>query len=149
MSWPKLRLALAALLFLVWSIWLAWQAFNKPSPILVSEPQLLAAPLVVKAEVKAGPANAPRDAVVQQVFKGDGFVPADKTLHIMDLSPSTGPGAYLLALQPMDARQARFLLVPIPVSPGFYYKDEKEVKRPVYPFTAAVENQARAILRAN
>lgn len=149
MAWPKVRLALASALFALWSVWLGWQVWRTGQPTLVSQPQLLAAPLVVAAEVKDGPASGPRAAEALTVYKGAGFLPADRKLQVLDWAEAhaLAPGKYLLALQPVEREQGKCLLVPIPISPGFSYRDVKEIRRPVYPLTPSIELQVRELLR--
>lgn len=150
MSWPRARLLLSATAFFVWSLWLIWQVSRCGSPVMVSQPQLLIAPVVVVATVEEEAAGGPRTAKVEQTLKGDGFVPADRKIHILDWSSAVGAhgsGRYLLALQPVEKERARFLLVPVPVSPGFYYSAEKDIARRVYSHSPSVEFQARQILQ--
>lgn len=150
MSWQTGRLIVAGLAFTLWSAWLGWQVWRHPAPTLVSQPQLLVAPVVVVAELSAPAEGQPATAKVREVLKGGGFLPADQTVRLLDWNQAAGfrgPGTYLLPLQPIDRAQGRFSVVPVPVSPGHYYLNAKDVKRKVYPLTPSVELQARELLQ--
>jgi hypothetical protein len=137
-------------LFGVWSVWLMVQAAHLGAPELVSEPQLLVAPLVVVARIEGAGGAEPITAFVESSLKGEELLPPDRRLFILDWSQAQGAegvGRYLLALQPHSREKATYMVAPVPVSPGHYYQRHADVLRPVYPYTSSIERQARTLLK--
>jgi Ribosomal protein L7/L12 C-terminal domain len=127
----KIRLAVAAALFLGWIGWLGYLVAKKriPEVEVLRRPQFVVADLWVIGQLD-GPANRPdAKVVVRQVLwakdkKDQGL--AGKAVSLPDLGLVgmdlgwSGPGEYLLALQKnQDVKKPGYSLTPVPSSPGF------------------------------
>src|SRR4051794_27467537 len=98
----RLRLVLAATLFLLWIGWLGYLALTAARPVIVSRPQLLVSALDVRAAVAAADDGSPLPAVtVLEVLYPPGKQP--QHLSVTNLGQCQGwegPGEYLLPLIP-------------------------------------------------
>jgi hypothetical protein len=139
MTGRKLRLAAAAALFVGWLGWLGYTALSKNRGPVVSRAQAAAATLAVVAHVPG--VEGQQAVVVEQVLSGarpDGPV---VVTNLADAAGFAGPGLYLLLLG--KGRGDTFVVVGQLRSPGY---DGAGVPT-VYPWTPAVEAQARARFR--
>ncbi len=135
----RIGLVLAALLFAAWVGWLAYEAFTVGNPIVVSLPQIMRAPIVVDAEVRAD-----GTAVVKQVRRpGTAMIKPGDTLRISRVTEArywSGPGTYIL---PLEENRAGFhevvLVVPRRVPPEPPYPA-------IYPLLPTTEAQVRQAL---
>jgi len=95
----KLRLAIAAALFLGWLAWLGWAALAKNRGPVVSHVQAAAAEHAVVAELKAGTDGKPAlEATVVEALK-PGAPATGTSIYVMNLGDAKGfdgPGDYLL-----------------------------------------------------
>lgn len=142
------RLILAAALFLGWLGYLSYLVICRPHtpagllgafegrPLTLSRPQFLVSTLDVVAEVSG---EKGEKVIVKQVLfpKTNAPVQPGQEIHVKNIdrcrplsdpnakntNPSqdySGPGKYLLALQPIDPNdKQRYQIVPTPPSPGF------------------------------
>ncbi len=151
----KVRLFVAVTLYVLWTAFIAYLALAGKEAVVVSRPQILAAPLVVEAEVAEESADL-RSVRVVQVFRGRQLLDAVKqpdgeqpVLRVSGFDRSRGwkgPGRYVLPLQP-DGEGA-FALVPLPASPGFPLHNRVEQTRPlIYPSTPSVRRQTEEAVR--
>src|SRR5690349_6304240 len=106
----KLSLAAAFLLFLIWVIWLMYQFATTGHPIVVSQPQMIVAAVIVEADLKANDKQPAATIAVRRVYRGQNFLglpagqetPKDLKLAIANLADTrgwTGPGDYILPLR--------------------------------------------------
>jgi len=136
-------------LFALWTSWLAYEAATTTNVVIVSRPQILMAPIVVEAEIRALP-GAQTEAIVGQVYRGGNQeIQPGKTLPV-DLHGARGwqkPGLYILALDRDGDAHGSLFVVPIPISPGFRPTPDSELSAPpIYPATESTRYQVRAIL---
>ena len=152
MTWKRIRLAVAVVLFVSWSIWLGVQAFTTANPVVVSRPQIFVAPVVVEATLTG--TDTPSHLVkVVTVYRGKALIesqgkPGQEAieLEVRNLAEAkgwTGPGDYLLALQPV-AGTSGWNVVAVPPSPG-YQPSEPELL--IYPATQSTRLQLQEALR--
>lgn len=152
MNWLRLRLALAAAVFVGWLSWLGYavsvNTWRKPE--LVSRAQLTEAVVLVVATVRTDDEGKPRpQAKVTERLSAGG--PTDGTEIIVDNLPSAqppgqpfpGPGEYLLPLVPAGAAEHSFRVADLPRSPG--YPPARFVRPVIYPWTEAVQVQLRSL----
>jgi hypothetical protein len=144
----RLFLILAAVLAVAWTAWLGYQALTTADPIVVSRPQVMAAPVVVVAELTE-PAADPRTARVTRIYRGDDVLGAKEnkpkalTIQVRGLQ-GVASGLYILALR--ESAMGEFEVMPLPLSPGF--RDIlRGNKPPIYPATKSTELQVREALR--
>ena len=144
----RLFLVLASGLAVAWTAWLGYQALTTADPIVVSRPQIMAAPVVVVAELR-GDAD-PRVARVIKVYRGqelldlnDGDQEKGKPITVRGLH-GIPPGEFILPLQPTEIK-AEFEVMRTPPSPGFAGGGRNA--QPVYPVTPSTELQVREALR--
>ncbi len=151
---------IALAIFLLWSGWLSWQVWLYAHPNIVSLPQLHLAQLIVEADVP----EAKNDAMVvtiKQVVKGKELLqtnpsipaPGGRKIIVMNLAQSKGwqgPGLYLLPLYPMEPKGGElphFYVVPIPISPGFYYTKPEQIQKPIYIMSDDIRQQVQKWLK--
>lgn len=148
MTFARLRLACAALLFVGWLAWLAAAVWQKDNPDKVSRAQLTAAEAVVVAEVTAAEDGLPQPKA-KVVIRLSATGPAAGTEILVPNLPSAvvpgkgfpGAGRYLLALAGGDL--GVFRVAGLPRSPGY---EETSPKLPtVYPWTPEVQAQLRKL----
>src|SRR5262249_48723823 len=123
----RLLLILAIALAVAWTAWLAYQAYTTADPIVVSRPQVMAAPVVVVARLDDATAN-PCPAVITKVYRGENMLPPDaeaKQAKILVRGPFSirgqreqNPGTYILPLRETET-PGEFEVMPPPMSPGF------------------------------
>lgn len=151
----KVRLFVAVTLYVLWTAFIAYLALGGKEAVVVSRPQILAAPLVVEAEV-AEESGDLRSVRVMEVFRGKQLLDAVKkpdgehpVLQVSGFDHSRGwkgPGLYILPVQPDG--EAAFTLVPLPMSPGFPLHNRGEQTRPlIYPATPSVRRQTEEAVR--
>jgi hypothetical protein len=135
---PAVRLLIAVVVFLLWIGYLAYQVLTRPTvppgepltgrPLVLSRPQIMLSRLDVLAEVpdKEGVVEV---EVKEVLFQKDGHVKAGDKLKVINIGEAcpphsikeppksydwTGPGTYILPLQPAPFRQGEYEVVPIP-----------------------------------
>src|SRR5260370_21273609 len=134
-------------------------------PLILSRPQFLVSHLDVIGEVDAdedGTGPSPGVTVKEILYqKADALVKVGQKVHVVGLKecrrlphegekagevPSdwTGPGLYLLPLQP-DKDKDRYQVVPTPPSPGFPPTRDKVGPPRIYPATEAAKAEYRAL----
>jgi hypothetical protein len=138
---PRLRLILAAALFVAWIGWLGYAALTRSREPIVSHSQAAAADGAVVAEVEA---SDNREVEVVEKLWGD--VPTAGKIQVVNLSPDrtrgfTGPGKYLLYLT-RDA--GAWAIVGPQRSPGSNWSN---LAGPflIYPWSADIQAQAEAL----
>jgi hypothetical protein len=134
MSRGKLRLAVAAALFVGWLGWLGYTAANKYRGPVVSKSQAAAATLAVVAKVPAG--DGPRVVELTDVLHGPMPEGPVTVSNIGDSIGFDGPGEYLLLLA--RGRGDTFAVVGPLRTPGY----DQAGAPTVYPWTPAVCAQA-------
>jgi ribosomal protein L7/L12 len=125
----KVRLAVAAGLFLAWIGWLAYLVFTTHNPVILARPQFLVADLWVCGHID-GDNDRPGDKMlVREVLwtrdKIDQSL-VEKTLTVWDLPFArkaqgwAGPRDYLVPLKKVqEGKKTVFHLTPLPPSPGY------------------------------
>lgn len=154
MTFARLRLVAAALLFVGWLGWLGWAVWNKGTVQIVSRAQLAAATHLVVARVSAGDDGqpSPRVTVTDVLQAPDGDRPAGELeverlpaavtpLPVAGESRTPPPGEYLLPLVKTDA--GRYRLAGLPASPGYAATNPERPR--IYPWTADVQAQLRKL----
>jgi hypothetical protein len=143
-------LILAVALAAAWTLWLGYQALTTADPIVVSRPQIMAAPVVVVAELDE-PGSEPRPARVTKIYRGedvlgvaDGGQPQDLKIAVQGLK-AVAAGSYILPLREAGPK-GEFEVMPPPSSPGFAGRPRSE-KPAIYPATPSTELQVREVLR--
>lgn len=171
------RLILTAVLFLGWLGYLTYLVVCRPHtpsgllgafegrPLTLSRPQFLVSTLDVVAEVSG--AKGAKVIVKEVLFpKSNAPVKPGEEIHVenidrcrplpdplaKDANPApdySGPGEYLLALQPLDANDAhRYEVVPTPPSPGFPTSQGVNLGLPrLYPATKEMLAEYRQIAK--
>jgi hypothetical protein len=150
---PRVRLAVAAGLFLAWLGWLAFLAVTARSAVVLSRPQLLVSNLYVVADVSGG---AQPDAVVtvrkvegpaadtQVVKAGDKLTVTNLPLVSTQEQGWTGPDQYVLALT--RKQDGTCEVTPTPPSPGYPPDGASPADRlRIYRATADALAQLRAL----
>jgi hypothetical protein len=147
MSFAKLRLIVATLLFAGWLGWLGYAVYNKGTVQIVSRAQLTGASHWVLAEVSVGDDGVPKPkVVVKQVLKGE---PITGEIEVRNLPSAATPlpvqaesrtppaGVYLLPL--VKVTDGLYRIAGLPRSPGY---EPQNPERPViYPWTEDVKKQ--------
>jgi len=147
MSGARIRLIVAAALFLGWMVWLALAVADKGSADPVSRAQLAEATILVTAEVTA--VEGKPGAKVKVVKRLSATGPAEGTeIDVANLPQAVvpgkgfpGDGVYLLPLVPRDG--SGFNLAGLPRSPG--YEATNPAHPSIYPWNAATQTQLRAL----
>jgi hypothetical protein len=149
-----LLLAVAALLFVGWIGWLAYLVTTARPPVVLSQPQMLAATLDVIAQVddlekpvKVVEVLWPEDSPNRGAWVG-------KELTLSNLSYCTadwaGPGEYLLPLRKAEQGD-NWVVAPTAPNPGYPAPDDKGRKRVgpprIYPNTPSVRAQHAQLRR--
>src|SRR5262245_38596581 len=127
MTFAKLRLIVAALLFFGWLGWLGYAVSRKGTVQIVSRAQLTAATHWVVAELKVGSDGLPIEKVtVKEVIRGDKITgeievrrlaSALTPLPVAGESRSPPPGDYLLPL--VKVGDGVYRVAGSPRSPGY------------------------------
>lgn len=136
MTGRKLRLAAAAALFVGWLGWLGYTALSKNRGPVVSRAQAAAATLAVVAHVPG--VDGAQTLPVEQVLSGAKPGGPLEVTNLADVAGYAGPGKYLLLLG--KGRGDSYVVVGQLRSPGY----DGAGGPTVYPWTPAVEAQARA-----
>ncbi len=150
----RLRLGIAAALFIAWISFLLYLAMVSRDPVVLSRPQFLVANLHVIAKL-SGPSDRPGAAITieELVWAAD---PKDRRLareaiqvgQLDQCGPEQGwqgEGSYILPLQKLA--DGSFTLAPLPVSPGFFPRSPQDQLR-IYPATDAARRQLSDIASA-
>jgi hypothetical protein len=127
MKAARLRLSLAAGLFMVWIGWLAYLAVtagtspvDRKLPVVLSRPQFLVSTLDVIAQVNEEDSRpAARVRIVQVHWPPSAREKAKDDITVIDLARCSGwegPGEYIL---PLEESGADYQVTPIPRSPGY------------------------------
>jgi hypothetical protein len=134
MVFPKARLVVSAVLFVVWIGFLAFLVVRTRNPVILSRPQLEAASVVVLADVTlqdGGPApTVTVKKVVWPLDKEHVSLPGTKLAvdGLADVGREQGwtgePGEYLL---PLTKRDGGYEVTPIPLSPGYPHNPPRYV----------------------
>jgi hypothetical protein len=158
MRWPQWRLTLVLALFVGWLLCLGYLAAISQDRVILSRPQLLASDLYLVAEV-SGDASAPLAEVVVHEVYPEGAAPqlVPQTRLVLANLPQVGreqgwrgPGLYILPVQrKQEQGQEKYLLTPIPPSPGFPLEAGAEVHRflRLYPASAGTRRQLQQWLQ--
>lgn len=151
MTFARLRLAAAALLFVGWLAWMATAVWRKDTPDKVSRAQLTAADALVVADLTAGEDGLPRPTA-KVVHRLSAAGPTAGTeIRVQNLPSAVvpgkgfpGAGQYLLALGGGDLGDLGvYRVAGLPRSPGY---EEVSPKLPVvYPWTPDVQAQLRSL----
>jgi hypothetical protein len=151
MSFARVRLIVAAALFLAWLGWLGWAVSQKGTVQIVSRAQLTAATSWAIADVSVGADGVPSVTVtVKDVIHGEAIrgvvevrnLPSAATpLPVAGESRTPPAGEYLLPL--VKVSEGVYRIAGLPKSPGV---DAKSPERPViYPWTDDVKKQVAAL----
>jgi hypothetical protein len=127
MTSARVRLIVAAGLFLAWIGWLAYLAATVTRPIVLSRPQFLAANLDVIADLsEADDGPSPKIKVVEVLWPKGLKGKVKETITVANLAEVSreqgwqGPGRYLLPLKrTTDAGKVEYQVPAIPHSPGY------------------------------
>jgi hypothetical protein len=142
MTWRAVRLAVAALAFVAWVSWLAWLAATVTRPVVLSRPQLLAAELLVLAQV-----DDPTKAIqVRQAWTRSEGRPRLQGLvvtNLVDCRAWAGPGEYLLPIATEPGAANTYHVVRTPYSPGI---DPHAQLPRVYPAVTSVREQLQQVV---
>ena len=125
-TFPKARAGVGAFLFVAWLGFLGFLVWQTRDPVLLSRPQILAADLIVVAELveeEHRPAN--RIQIKEVLYASDdaGRKLAGQPLEVDDLFFCSakqgwqGPGTYIVPIS-RDAKKSWTTMLPI--SPGYY-----------------------------
>ena len=147
MSGARIRLVLAAALFLGWMVWLALAVADKGSVDPVSRAQLTEATILVTAEVTAS--DGKPNTKVKVVNRLTATGPAEGTeIDVMNLKDAVvpgkgfpGDGVYLLPLVARDG--TGFAIAGLPRSPG--YEATNPTHPVIYPWNEATQTQLRKL----
>ncbi|OWK35935.1 hypothetical protein [Fimbriiglobus ruber] len=148
MSFARLRLILAAALFLGWIAWLGYAVSQKGRVAVISRGQLTAATHLVVAQVTLAPDGLPEPTVkITEVVRGSGVPAAGAEAEVLNLPAAMppgvaafpGPGEYLL---PLVGDGKSFRVAGLPRAPG--YERQSGAARPaIYPWNADAKAQLR------
>jgi hypothetical protein len=139
----RLALAFSALAFFAWIGWLAYLAETASKPVVLSRPQFLLANLDVIADIE----DLDGPVTVAEVY----WPPAEKALEGKKLSVANladltergweGPGRYILPL--LQEAGGKYLVAPIPPSPGFQARSAGKPR--IYRYSPQTYGQLREI----
>lgn len=122
----KLRLAVAAVIFVAWIGYLFYLAMGARHTVVLSRPQFLVSPLWIQGAVTKEPGQPVAKVEVRKVFR-----PNDKTslegttitvagLPDIEAIGWSGPGEYILPLtETREGKMTSYRVTPLPPSPGF------------------------------
>jgi hypothetical protein len=149
----KVRLVLAAVMFLAWIGYLAYLAATTARPVVLSRPQFLEADLYVIAELKNGanPDAPAAEVSVREVVWSAKGAQANGSLVVKNLPLCgrkfgwDGPGEYILALKRDEDPRGSYLVAPVPRSPGYVGVEPDPqtglTPGPIYPATPETRRQ--------
>jgi hypothetical protein len=130
MTYPRLRLAVAVLLFVGWLGFLAYLVTRTRDAVILSRPQLLETELIVVAEVKEKDGKPLPDVTVKETLWSGVKEKAATTLHLAALPETTsalgwrGAGDYIL---PLVKTENGYDIASLPRSPGYIPKLQVEL----------------------
>jgi hypothetical protein len=136
MKAARVRLAVAAVLFLAWVGWLAHLVMHTRDQVILSRPQLLVADEWLIVEVEADGNGRPAETVTvrEDVWSSKGKKAAGEKIEVTDLpgigadSGWSGPGTYILPLTIHAVGKKDVLnITSLPPSPGFNDRGEKRI----------------------
>jgi hypothetical protein len=138
---PRIRLIVAAVLFLGWMAWLGYAALTKSRGPVVSRAQAAAATDAVEVRIRPGAPGEPEVVEIVRPLKG-GLAKGAKVevLNLGEAEGFDGEGDYLLLLV-KDRHSDLYRVVGQQRSPGY----ETTGKPRVYPWSPDVEEQAKAL----
>jgi hypothetical protein len=134
----------AAGLMIMWLSWLGWQAYGRPSPQLISRPQVDLSEWVIVANLP-NPLSDRLELLDWEVLRGPARPPG-KTLTLVKLSETRGwqgSGRYVLPLTALDAERKFWEVTPLPLQAG-YHPPGTEPERRIYLDTDGIRQQVRA-----
>lgn len=139
----RVRLVLAVLVCLAWTGWLLYEVARSADPIVVSRPQVMAAPVVVEANVDDRDGGPARQVEIVRVLRGRDLVaqpgqgPKQLDVAFGVVRGWRGAGPYFLCLEP-DGPGYR--VASPPLSPGFNPKGDDALPM-IYPVTDSTRAQ--------
>ncbi len=154
----RLRLAVAAALFLGWLSWLVYLAATGTDDVVLSRSQFLVADVHLVATLKGGEAPEAEADVKEVFWPKEGQRPAPgETIAVANLPECAdqgweGPGDYLLALKRTAAgANVTYAVAPVPRTPGYPIGRQQPANRPgpprIYWATPARVGQLKQIER--
>jgi hypothetical protein len=154
----RLRLAVAAALFVGWLSWLVYLAATGTDDVVLSRSQFLVANVHVVAEL-SGDKAPDAEAVVKKVYKwaAGGTAPAPgESITVANLPECkdhgwAGPGDYILALlTSTSGTKVTYVVAPTPRTPGYPFGKSLPANRPgpprIYPATPSRIRQLEQIV---
>jgi hypothetical protein len=135
MKVSRVRLAVAALLFLGWLGWLVYLVVNNHDPVILSRPQFLVADLWVIGDANDEDGRPGRKVTVRGViWAAQGKKPAGEVIEVVDLPEIKaekgweGTGTYILPLTVHTAgKREYYTITPLPPSPAFPEPGDKRI----------------------
>jgi len=148
MTSPKLRLALAAGVFVAWIGYLTFLVATTRHPVILSRPQFLTAQLYVTARLTGDADKPAANITVEETLwaaneKHNLPRGTELQVNLDDVGPEQGwdgEGVYVLPLR-ATALPGTYFLPPVPRSPGF-----GGGKARIYPATADALQQVRDLI---
>jgi hypothetical protein len=149
MERARLRLLIAAVLFVGWLGWLAYLAATGTHSVVLSRPQLLVADAVIVAHLTGDEDHPDETATIISVIHASGqddTLKAGGELQINRLATCnpdhgwSGEGEYLL---PLSKKGEGYAVTMVPASPGFHPGSEPFY---IYPASDNVIGQAKKII---
>jgi hypothetical protein len=121
MTFAKVRLLAAGILFFAWIAVLGYMAFTTGKPVVISRPQILVSSLIVVAQVNSfdGPVkvvDAPGDPQEADKLTGNEIVVTNLAAAEVRGAERV-PGLYIL---PLQRTGDTYQVAPTPPSPGFH-----------------------------
>ncbi|MFO0968616.1 MAG: hypothetical protein U0793_23920 [Gemmataceae bacterium] len=123
MTYPRLRLAVATILFLGWIGFLAFLVVRTRDPVILSRPQFLKADAVVVVDLAEKNGVPATEVTLKETLwqaEGKEAIPtALRLAAVADIGPDQGwrgPGEYIV---PLRLGSTGYEIPPIPWSPGF------------------------------
>jgi hypothetical protein len=144
MSLARLRLVVAAVVFVGWMSWLGYAVTQRGTVPLVSRAQVAGATQLVVATVEKGPDGLPlATATVTEVLRGNVAPGAIEVLNLPSARPPgvesfPETGTYLL---PLTGDAKPFRVAGLPRSPG--YENASSERPAIYPWTDDVRKQLK------
>jgi hypothetical protein len=154
MKRSRLRLAVAATMFVGWLSWLVYLAATGTDDVVLSRPQFLVANVHVLAELTEGKNGPNEEVTVKELFwdvRGENKLRPGTKIEIVNLAECkeqgwSGSGEYILALM---TERDKYRVAPTPRTPGYPYGRNTPANRPgpprIYPYTPSRIRQLEAI----
>jgi hypothetical protein len=135
MKVSRVRLAVAAVLFLGWIGWLAYLAVSNHDPVILSRPQFLIADLWVIGDINTQDDHPRREVAVREVvWASQGKKPSGDVLEVADLPDMKtengwrGTGTYMVPVTVRTVgKRDYYTVTPLPRSPGFPEAGERRI----------------------